>query len=281
MKGLAMPTTTLSTATSVATVSYADEGSGPPILLLHAALHDRTDYSSVNQALGRGRRVIALDWPGHGESPSVDEPPGAVQFGDLAVDFVDQLDLHNVVVIGNSVGGYAACRLAMARPDRVAGVVLVNTGGFTPHTVFTRAFCAVMGRPAVVRSVFPLFVRAYMHARTPAERAIVGRVVANAHTADGSRAAAALWRSFVDPGHDLRQRVGSVTAPVLITWGTRDITASAKWGKAVHAAIPGSSFVGLPTGHVVFAGEPDGWLTAVLPFVESAHRARCDVERQP
>jgi pimeloyl-ACP methyl ester carboxylesterase len=271
-----MPTMT----TSQATISYADDGSGPPVLLLHAALHDRTDYSSVHEALGRGRRVIALDWPGHGESPSVDEPLGAVEFGDLAVEFVDRLDLRNVVVVGNSVGGYAACRLAMERPDRIAGLVLVNTGGFTPHTAFIRAFCAVMGRPAVIRAVATLSVRAYMHAGTPAERAIVRRVVARAHTADGSRTGAALWRSFTHPGHDLRQRAAAITAPVLITWGTKDPTAPVKVGEEVHTAIPGSTFIGFGTGHVAFAGDPDGWLDAVLPFVESAHRARCDVERQ-
>jgi pimeloyl-ACP methyl ester carboxylesterase len=268
-----MPTMTISAAGAQATISYADDGSGPPVLLLHAALHDRTDYSSVHDALARGRRVIALDWPGHGESPSVDEPLGAVQFGDLAVEFVDRLDLRNVVVVGNSVGGYAACRLALERPDRIAGVVLVNTGGFTPHTVFTRAFCAVMGRPAVIRAVAPLSVRAYMRAGTPAERAMVRRVVAKARTVDGSRTGAALWRSFTDPGHDLRQRGGAIAAPVLITWGTKDLTASVKWGEAVHAAIPRSTFIGLSAGHVAFAGEPGGWLDAVLPFVESAHCA--------
>jgi pimeloyl-ACP methyl ester carboxylesterase len=268
-----MPTTTLPAAGSHATVSYTDDGSGPPLLLLHAALHDRTDYSSVHDALRRGRRVIALDWPGHGESPSLDEPLGAVEFGDLAIGFVDELDLRNVVVIGNSVGGYAACRLAIERPDRIAGVVLINTGGFNPPTAFSRAFCAVMGRPWVIRAGAPLFVRSYMHARTPVERAMVLRVVARARTADGSRTAAALWRSFVEPGHDLRRRAADIAAPVLITWGTKDPTAPTKIGAQVHAVIPGSTLTGLSTGHVAFAGDPDGWLSAVLPFVESAHLA--------
>ena len=275
-----MPTMTVSTQGFATTVSYVDDGAGPPVLLLHAALHDHADYAVVRAELGRGRRVIALDWPGHGASPSPDVPLGAVQFGDLAIEFVDRLDLHDVVVIGNSVGGYAACRLALERPDRVAGVVLVNTGGLTPHTVFTRAFCAALRRPSVVRSVFPLLVRAYMHARTPAERAIARRAVAKSRTVEGSRTVAALWRSFTEPGHDLRQRAGGITAPVLITWGTKDLTAPVKWGEAVHAAIPGSTLTGLATGHVVFAGEPDGWLDAVLPFVESAHGARRDAERQ-
>jgi pimeloyl-ACP methyl ester carboxylesterase len=270
MKGWLMATM----QTSLGTVSYTDEGSGPPIVLLHAALHDRTDYRPVHGALAKGRRMLALDWPGHGESPLPTAPLGAVQIGDLLVEFADRLDLSNVVVVGNSVGGYAACRLALERPERVAGVVLVNNGGFTPHSVFTRLFCAVMGKPAVVKAVFPVSVRAYMRAKSPTDAAVIARVTARAKTADGARTAAALWKSFTEPGHDLRTRAAQISAPVLITWGAKDLTAPKRWGKAVQAAIPGSTFEALPTGHVVFSSEPEAWLRSVLPFVEAAHGVR-------
>jgi len=255
--------------TSLGTVSYTDDGQGPPALLLHAALHDRTDYDVVRDSLLQHHRVLAVDWPGHGESPSPDAPLTAVQFGDLAVEFVDRLDLTNLVVIGNSVGGYAASRLAIERQERIAGVVLVNTGGFTEHNAATRAFCALMGRPEIVRLMFPAFVRAYMHARTAGDRAIVRRVVARGRTLDGARTAAALWRSFTEPGHDLRQAASAITAPVLITWGTKDVSAPRRWGDQVASAIPGSRFETFPTGHVVFASEPGTWLATVQPFVAS------------
>ena len=47
--------------TSFGTISYTDEGSEPPIVLLHAALHDRTDFAPVAESLAQGRRVLALD----------------------------------------------------------------------------------------------------------------------------------------------------------------------------------------------------------------------------
>ena len=263
--------------TSLGTISYTDDGSGPPILLLHAALHDRTDFEPVHDSLVNGRRVLALDWPGHGASPSPAAPLRAVQFGDLATEFVDHLDLNNMVVVGNSVGGYAACRLALDRPERIAGVVLVNTGGFTDHSAFTRAVCALMGRPGVIKALSPLSVRAYMHPRNPRDEAVVDRVVARAKTTDGARTAAALWASFTDPGHDLRDRAAQITAPVLITWGTKDLTAPRRWGEAAHAAIPGSRFETLPTGHVVFSSDPAAWLAMVLPFVDAAHGVRKDL----
>ena len=266
--------------TSLGTVSYTDDGSGPPILLLHATLHDRTDFAPVH---GRWR-TAAERWPWTGQvMATLPCPPprcAPSQFGDLLVEFADLLDLSNVVVVGNSVGGYAACRLALERPERVAGLVLVNTGGFTPHSVFTRLFCAVMGKPAVLKAVFPVFVRAYMRAKkNPTDKAVVARVAARAKTADGARTAAALWKSFTEPGHDLRTRAAQITAPVLITWGAKDLTAPQRWGKAVQAAIPGSRFEALPTGHVVFSSEPEAWLDTVLPFVDAAHGVRPGVQR--
>jgi len=265
--------------TSLGSVSYTDEGSGPPILLLHAALHDHTDFDTVRAALSEGRRVLTLDWPGHGDSPPPLTPLSAVHFGDLLVEFADQLDLANLVVVGNSVGGYAACRLALERGERVAGVVLVNTGGFTPHSALTRMMCAVMGRPAVVKAVFPVFVRAYMQPKTPIDKAVVHRVVERAKTAAGAKTAAALWKSFTEPGHDLRVLASDIAAPVLITWGAKDPSAPLRWGKKVGEAIPGSTFEAFPTGHVVFSSQPTAWLGTVLPFVDAAHGVRPDVTR--
>ena len=111
--------------TSVGTISYTDEGSGPPILLLHATLHDRGDFAPVYPALAEGRRILALDWPGHGASPLPHDPDhaGAFEFGTVAEEFVDRLDLRNLVVVGNSVG--RLCRMPAGhharRPDRRPG----------------------------------------------------------------------------------------------------------------------------------------------------------------
>jgi len=64
MKGALMTTM----QTQLGTVSYTEEGSGPPLVLLHAALHDRSDFAPITGTVAKGRRVFALDWPGHGES---------------------------------------------------------------------------------------------------------------------------------------------------------------------------------------------------------------------
>jgi pimeloyl-ACP methyl ester carboxylesterase len=113
-----------------------------------------------------------------------------------------------------------------------------------------------------------------MRAKSPTDATVIARVTERAKTADGARTAAALWKSFTEPGHDLRTRAAQISAPVLITWGAKDLTAPLRWGEALHAAIPGSRFEALPTGHVVFSSEPEAWLETVLPFVDAAHGVR-------
>jgi hypothetical protein len=56
--------------------------------------------------------------------------------------------------------------------------------------------------------------------------------------------------------------------------GAKDVTAPPRWGRAVQAAIRGSRFEALPTGHVAFSSEPAAWLETVLPFVDAAHGVR-------
>jgi pimeloyl-ACP methyl ester carboxylesterase len=154
----------------------------------------------------------------------------------------------------------------------MAGVVVVNGSGFLDYNPFTRAFCALMGRPSVISRLSPLFARGYMAPQTPQDRDIIAKVRARVRTPDGARTAAALWRSFPNPANDLRGKAAEITAPVLITWGTRDITSPLRWGRAVHRGIAGSKLVALPAGHVVFSSLPDAWLAEVLPFLEAAQR---------
>ena len=56
--------------TRVGQVAYSDAGEGPVVVLLHATLHDRRDFDAIVPNLLHDHRVIALDWPGHGDSPA-------------------------------------------------------------------------------------------------------------------------------------------------------------------------------------------------------------------
>ncbi|MGB8405652.1 MAG: alpha/beta hydrolase [Mycobacterium sp.] len=255
--------------TRAGALTYQDHGEGPALILLHATLHSHHDFDAIAPALARDHRVIALDWPGCGESAPPADPANlsAPLFADALEDLVDHLGVSKVVLIGNSVGGFAAARLAINRPELVAGLVLVQTGGFMPMNAASRLFCRTMGTPAVFKTVAPLFISAYMKPQTALDHEIVERTRELERTAAGREQGAALWRSFAEPEHDLRSRAAQITAPTLIIWGRRDVAIPQAAGRAANAAIPGSQFTMLNTGHVSFSSAPGEFLAAVQPFL--------------
>jgi pimeloyl-ACP methyl ester carboxylesterase len=264
--------------TTAGRVFCEERGSGVPVVLLHATLHDHRDFDPVAGPLATRYRTIAVDWPGHGRS----DPPGrggavdAFRFAAVLADVVEGLDLAPAVLIGNSVGGFAAARLALDQPDRVAGLILVNTAGFTAQTTASRLGSRVLGHPWVCRRLLPRLVPRYMKARNQHDRVIAERVRARARTEDGARVAAGLWRSFGTRAFDLRADGPRLAAPTLLVWGVQDIILPLRAGRQTHAAIPGSQFRVFETGHFVFASDPDGFLDLAAPFIESATAAwRC------
>jgi len=255
-------------------IAFTEHGTGLPLVLLHASLCDRHDFDPIIPALAGRYRVIAVDWPWHGESDSPPPPlkAGAGLFAGVLEDFTQALALGPAAFIGNSVGGFAAARLAITHPERVAGLVLVNSGGFIPMNLLTGAFCTLMGTPVLTRVLLPPYMRLTMSPMTGDDREVVRRVAARARTAEGMRTGAALWRSFARPEHDLRSRAAQLRAPTLIVWGTKDIGLPPRAGRATHAAIAGSRLEVLDTGHMPFSSDPQAFLSLVIPFVDLASR---------
>jgi pimeloyl-ACP methyl ester carboxylesterase len=258
-------------STQAGKVFYEQQGQGPALVLLHANLHDHHDFDPVAKVLSSSFRTTALDWPGHGQSDTPSPPSRCDAFllADTLAEVVAALQLPPAVFIGNSVGGYAAARLAINQPNRVAGLVLVNTGGFTKPTTTTQTLCRLLGIPAAGRILQPRLVPRYMKPRNDHDRVMTERARARARTDEGSRVAAALWRSFSRPGYDLRDQASRITAPVLLAWGERDIILPLKTGQQTQRAIPGSRLHTLSTGHVAFASDPEGFLRIVKPFLDS------------
>jgi pimeloyl-ACP methyl ester carboxylesterase len=257
--------------TRVGEVAYSDSGEGPVVVLLHATLHDRHDFDAIAPSLRRDHRVIAVDWPGHGDSPAPTPSyaPTAASFADVLADVVATLDLPPAAFVGNSVGGFAAARFAITDPQRVSRLVLVNTGGFVTNPAI-KLYCRTLGTPAVMKRILPRFVRSYMKATSDNDYAVAERLLARAHTREGVVLTAALWRSFASPEYDLRPHANRITAPCLIVWGSKDTAAPMRVGHATAAAIPGSRLEALPTGHVVFSSDPTGFLAIAAPFLAAA-----------
>jgi pimeloyl-ACP methyl ester carboxylesterase len=263
-----MPSVNLSTGK----VHYYEHGQGIPLILLHANPGDSQDFAAVIPALSKNYRVLALDWPGYGQSDLPQQPESAsvFLFSKVLREFLTALALPSALFIGNSVGGNAAARLASEFPELVRGLVLVAPGGFTPHSFITRTFCKFQGSGF---SLSPYrFASMYLKRRSPTVQAMLQRASTLEATPERVALNRAMWRSFGQPENDLRQSAQSIKAPTLLLFGKHDPAVPAnKDGKVAAQCIPAAWFVTFPCGHASFAEIPELFLAEVLPFLAASN----------
>jgi pimeloyl-ACP methyl ester carboxylesterase len=253
-------------------VAYDELGNpqATPIFLLPSGAHDRHDYDALRALLPERLRTIAIDWPAHGESPAGSVPLTAMHLADVTEHAVAQLAPEGALVIGNSVGGFAAARLAIRRPELVRGLVIVDGGGFAGRSPFVHAFCALMARPHFLRAIYPAFSALYMRARTDADRRARDIGVATTRKDPGLGAVCELWRSFASPEHDLRRQAPSISAPTLVVWGKRDPVIPLRVGRQIAALIPGAQLSVFDSGHVPHTTDPERFAAELSAFADRA-----------
>lgn len=270
--------------TSTGPVAYDERGEGDPIVLLPSGGHDHHDYDELRSLMPQRFRTISLDWPAHGVSAG-DGPGTAMRLADVAEELIEALAPEGAIVAGNSVGGFAAARLAIRRPELVKGLVLIDSGGFQGRGLQVRVFCALMGRRPFLRAIYPRFSAMYMRARTDADRRARASAIATTRRDPGLRAVAELWASFAAPEYDLRGRL-EISSPTLLVWGRRDPVIPLKVGRWLEHAIEGSRLVEFDSGHVPHTSDPAGVAAeleafAELVFVRTGPRGPMDAAKQP
>lgn len=256
--------------TSTGQLAYDVHGEGRAIVLLPSGAHDHHDYDELRALLPTRFRSISLDWPGHGCSPPGDEPATAMRLADVAEELVAQLAPEGAVVLGNSVGGFAAARMAIRRPELVTGLVVVDGGGFAGRGPQVRAFCALMSHRWFLKSIYPGFSAHYMRARSGADARARETSIATTRSDPGLRSVSELWRSFASPEHDLRRDAGQIVAPTLLVWGRKDPVIPPRIGRKAARTIPGARLVMIEAGHVPHTTDPAAVAAELVPFADAA-----------
>ena len=108
-------------------VRFQKIGSGPPLLLLHTIRTQLEYFRSLAPLLAASRTVYALDLPGHGHSPidpsaNFDEP----YFRQAVIRFIEELNLSEVTLVGESIGAALALTVAASLPHRVKRIYAIN-----------------------------------------------------------------------------------------------------------------------------------------------------------
>ena len=262
-------------------LAYDDRGHGFPVVGLHAITHGSRDFEYVAERLASRWRLITPDWPGQGRSGADQHPACLARYTALLAGFMDALEIERAVLIGNSIGGSAAIAYAAEFPARVAGLVLANPGGLIPMNPLGRKLCgaiAALGRAGRREAFYfkPLFSMLYRQIlQTSAASAQRSRIV------DAAAECAPIWEqawlSFRTPQADQTDAGPRIHCPVLFTWAARDRIVSFAYSKEAISRFPNHSVAMFGGGHCAFLEEPEKFLTAVEPFLESvtAERPLC------
>jgi pimeloyl-ACP methyl ester carboxylesterase len=263
-------------------VHIRDEGprSDPvPIVLVHGTSASLHTWEGWVQTLRTQRRVITFDLPGFGlTGPFAGSYAGQDYRGDVyarfVVDLLDHLKLQRVVIGGNSLGGEVAWRTAVAAPQRVDRLILVDASGprFVPEEVppgFLLARVPVLNRLGEYLLPRPM-VRASVESvygdPSKVSEALVDRYF-EITLRDGNRKALGERLRVLED--DLQpELIARVTQPTLILWGERDRLIPPATAEVFRQAIAGSQVVVLPgLGHVPQEEDPVASVAPVKAFL--------------
>lgn len=246
-------------------IFLSEIGSGYPLLMLHgggAGASGLSNYSRNIEALSRHFRVLIADMPGYGQSSKgVDRND---PFGDLAgsmLGLFDALQIDSAHVVGNSLGGACALRMALDAPARISALVLMGPGGVnTTRSLPTKGLNQLLDYyngegPSLAK--LTRFIREYL--------VYDGSLVSDAMIAER-------YRSSIDPeviaAPPLRRppglkaalrmdftrdaRLDQCQVPTLVLWGADDKVNRPSGGETLRQRMPNCDlYLFSKTGHWV------------------------------
>lgn len=246
-------------------VRWFERGQGEPVLLVHGLGGAATNWTELAPLLASGRRVIVPDLPGHGASG---RPPSGARLGwyaDVLAALLGRIEAAPAAVVGHSMGGVVALRLAARRPDAVAALAVVESAGIVSLTRRAAIFLTVSAALKPARRVARFRKRiagseslkrlafGYWGAHDPASlspESVLGWLESTRQHRDTATAGKALVHE--DPRYGLER----ISCPVLVVWGSRDRLISVEDGFEFARRLGAPIRVVPGAGHLVIGERP-------------------------
>jgi 3-oxoadipate enol-lactonase len=241
-----------------APVAWREAGSGPLVLLLGGLGMTRIGFEPQLAVLGSRYRCVAWDMPGFGASPL---PAGGLSFellADAAAGLIETLGESEAHIAGLSMGGQIALHTALRHPGRVRSLALLDSSpafgldGTDPES-WKRLRLDALDAGETPASMAEPVLRSIM-ARDVDDGAVAIAVASMARISPaGLRAAVECL-----PSHDVRARLGEITAPTLVLVGERDEETPLSYAEALAAGIPHARLQIIPgAGHIANLEAPE------------------------
>ena len=252
-------------------MAFEERGSGPVVVLLHGFPLSRAMWAPQLQEIGKRYRVITPDFRGMGETPLQE---AVATMDDLAGDVIALLDHQRItepVVIGGlSMGGYVAQAFAVNHPERLRGLLLMDTKAVadTPEMAGKREETAleVLDTGDVGKVVDAMIPRLFA-AETLAEPERIKALKSVMEKTSPQGIASALRTLASRP--DRRDALLNIQVPTLVLVGAEDSISPPTEAQAIADAIPDSRFAVIPgAGHMAPWENPQAVNEAILDFLD-------------
>jgi pimeloyl-ACP methyl ester carboxylesterase len=254
---------------------YLDYGSGPALVLLHGMAASWQWWLENIPALAQHHRVIAVDLPGFGDSEPLPAPAEMASHARTVLDLLTALGIESATVAGHSMGGLIALETFVADRRRVRNLILVDSGGVPMSERRLRVVLVVLRVcSAVLRR---RFIRQALATKQWVRRLALGAAFHDPRAMSPELAAQTMplfgGLGFVDAvaaaGRAVRATVPeTVTCPVLLVWGERDIIAPAWCAQQMHDSLPDSELVVIAgAGHTPMVEFPYQFNDLALKFM--------------
>lgn len=237
----------------------------PALVLLNSIGTDMDLWDGALPLLRQSHRLLRVDTRGHGASDMAD---GDYTMAGLAEDIFDAMDaagIADAAVAGVSLGGMIAMEMALARPDRVAALVLVCTSATMDKAAWSDRVAKVRGEgmDAIAELAMGRFLSPEFIVAEPAIAQTIRHQLVNMN-ASGYAGCAAAIRDM-----ELATRVGGIACPALVVTGTRDTSTPLEGhGEYLLEQIPNASHLALPVAHLAPLEAPQALAGAVLEFLK-------------
>ncbi|TMM01361.1 MAG: alpha/beta hydrolase [Actinobacteria bacterium] len=256
-------------------------GSGPPVVFVHGLGGSWQNWlENLPATAEAGYRAIAVDLPGFGASEMPREKISISGYGRWVDSLCDALGTGPVALVGNSMGGFIGCEVAIKFPPRVERLVLVSAAGITIEHQRNDAVMGTLYRTERISKFLATWLAAHadgLSTRPRLRKALLRFVMAHpdrlpgpliSEQVRGSGKAGFLPALEALTSYPIRERLPEVACPTLIVWGADDRLVPRGDADTFEELIPDSRKVVFEdTGHVAMLERPARFNRLVLDFL--------------
>ncbi|HVO79000.1 MAG TPA: alpha/beta hydrolase [Candidatus Bathyarchaeia archaeon] len=217
-------------------VHYYEGGEGPPLVFVHGLGADSLNWVPAMLDMRQQYHVYAIDLLGHGDSDKPDIAYSIEQQSELVRQFLAAQNIQTADVVGVSMGGWVALKLAIEHPDVVNRLVVADAAGLKFQTNLTVKNFLPANSEEFNRFMAMLTPRQYL-APYPLRRAFLNRV------AERAWITRRIFDSFLTYQDVLDGKLQAVKAPVLVIWGKQENMIPLSVGEEMKQQLPNASLV--------------------------------------